>query len=84
MGLNPLIAARSYTFHVFFILPEELEINILFLIHRLCVFVFVFLFICPENITVKYYILLFGRPAAKMRLPDGAAFSAKPQANRGQ
>lgn len=32
MGLNPLIAARSYIFHVFFILPQELtqEINILF------------------------------------------------------
>lgn len=48
MGLNPLIAACSYIFHVFFILPEELEINILFIIHSLCVFVFsvcVFLFI---------------------------------------
>lgn len=38
MGLNPLIAACSYTFHVFFILPQELtqKINILFLI-RACV-----------------------------------------------
>lgn len=39
MGLNPLIAACSYIFHVFFILPQESmqEINILFLIHGLCV-----------------------------------------------
>lgn len=39
MGLNPLIAARSYIFHVFFILPQEStqEMNILFLIHGLCV-----------------------------------------------
>ncbi len=55
MGLNPLIAARSYIFHVFFILPQELtqEINILFLIHGLCVFVFS---VClPVYLSWKYH-----------------------------
>lgn len=67
MGLNPLIAARSYIFHVFFILPRDSEIKILFLIHRLCVFVFFSVSSCLSVLKISpstTKCLLFGEPAA--------------------
>lgn len=89
MGLNPLIAARSYIFHVFFILPQELtqEINILFFNSwPVCVCVFgvcVFLFIGPENITNHVLNFTFWKPAAKTHLPCRAVASARASGQQG-
>lgn len=68
MGLNPLIAARSYIFHVFFILPQESEINILLVIHGQCVFsVFLCVSSCLSVLKVSPSTTKFCRLGEKSR-----------------
>lgn len=89
MGLNPLIAARSYIFHVFFILPWELmqEMNTLFLIHGLCVCL---CFQCVSSclsvlktITVHVLNFAFWKPGAKTHLPSLSVVSVSASGQRG-